>query len=426
MVAPRRVGATVFLAVAIVTTGLGVESNNRPAGDRNVGAIEQAIGSIQTGLAWADSEPIRRGEAPLDTDFERRLPQLPEPPRPKAKPQRQVTVLFTGDMIPHGPVTRQGQAYGRQRGVSFDFGPMFAEVADIVGAADLALCHMESPLSSTNTRLGGYPVFNAPHELAEAVASVGYDGCSLASNHSYDRGESGVLDTAAVLDEVGLGFSGIARSAAEAAEAATYDVNGIRIAHLSFTYGLNGFRVPAGKEYLVDLIDPDLIDARALAARDAGADVVIVSLHWGSEYVSTPSAAQTSLADRLRGNPNIDLIVGHHSHVVQPIDAADPAEVVVFGLGNFLSNQSADCCLRATQDGVIVQVTLEETRSGGFVVESGCIIPTWVDRSDFVILPAEGSDRPAPSTSVDRTREAAGALGAFGPPAALFEPHCSK
>lgn len=376
--------------------------------------------SIQTGRASAEG-PIVSGEAPLDIYFERELPQLPRPPKPKTIPERRATVVFSGDMIPHGPVTRQAQAYGRSTAAAFDFMPMFAEVAGIIERADLALCHMETPLSSTNTRLGGYPVFNAPHELAEAVASIGYDGCSLASNHSYDRGESGVLDTVAVLEANDLGFAGIARNADEAAAAAVYQVNGIRFAHLSFTYGLNGFRLPSNKGYLVDLIDPDLIELRAEAARSVGADVVIVSLHWGSEYVATPNPAQTALAARLNGNPNIDLIIGHHSHVVQPIDANNADDIVVFGLGNFLSNQSADCCLRATQDGVIVQVTFEEQRGGGFGVTSGCIVPTWVDRSDFVILPAEGSDRLAPQSSVDRTREVIGRLGAFE---TIFQPTC--
>ncbi len=434
MVAPRRVATVVVLASVLLITGLGIESANRHAGDAS---FEQTLRkTIQTGRAHAQSSsiapgssgrgpvfggPIFGGEAPVAVDLERDLPQLPEPPRPKATPQRQATVVFSGDMIPHGPVTRQAQSNGRAAGAEFDFVPMFAEVADIIRAADLALCHMETPLSSTNTRLGGYPVFNAPHELAEAVADAGYDGCSLASNHSYDRSESGVIDTASVLDDAGLGFAGIARSEEEALAVTTYEVKGISVAHLSFTYGLNGFRLPLGKGYLVDLIDPDLIEQRAEAARSGGADVVIVSLHWGSEYVATPNTQQTSLAARLRGNPNIDLIVGHHSHVVQPIDATSPDDVVVFGLGNFLSNQSADCCLRSTQDGVIVKVTFEEKRSGGFKVVAGCIVPTWVDRSDYVILPAVGSGRLAPEASVERTNEVAGRMGAFD---SVFDPTC--
>lgn len=428
MVSPRRFGALVVAASAVLVTGLGVESSSLVSYRGDAGFELVFIESVQTGIragmqpSVAADGAISGGENPLDITLERELPQLPEPPRPKARPQRSATVLFTGDMIPHGPVTRQAQSYGRVVGADYDFAPMFAEVAPFIDSADLALCHMESPLSSTNTRISGYPVFNAPFQLAEAVAAAGYDGCSLASNHSFDRGESGVLDTAAVLDDAGLGFAGIARSAGEADEATVYEANGITMAHLSFTYGLNGFRLPSDKPWLVDLLDADLIEDRAASARSAGADVVIVSLHWGSEYVATPNAQQVDVADRLRGNPDIDLIVGHHAHVVQPIDPSTGNDTpVVYGLGNFLSNQSAECCVVAAQDGVMVQVTVEELRSGGFGVTAGCIVPTWVDRSDFVITPAEGDGRRAPEASAARTREVAGRFGAFD---SVFEPSC--
>ena len=182
----------------VLVAGLGIESSNHRAGEQNVGTLEWAVESISTGVVAAES--IRAEQNPLDIHLERDIPQLPAPPEPKARPQREATIVFTGDMIPHGPVTRQAQAYGRVVGAEYDFSPMFGEVAGIVSDADLAICHMETPLSSTNSGISGYPIFNAPFQLAEAVADAGYDGCSLASNHSFDRGESGVLDTADVLD----------------------------------------------------------------------------------------------------------------------------------------------------------------------------------------------------------------------------------
>ncbi len=342
------------------------------------------------------------------------VPPLPERLVPKIAPVRRVTMAFSGDMIPHGAVTRQAQA--NAGGSGYDYLPMLEHIAPFIERADLAICHLESPLSATSSNLSGYPQFNAPRELAEGVAAIGYDGCSLASNHSFDRRESGVIETVDVMEDSGLGSAGMSRTPDEAADPQIYQANGISVAHLSFTYSLNGFRLPAGKDYLVDLIDPDVIEQRAAEARSAGAQIVVVSMHWGDEYRSTPSRYQDDLANRLMAHPDIDLIVGHHAHVVQPIEkrgrANDPG-VVVFGMGNFLSNQSSACCITATQDGVIVMVTFTETKRGQFEFTSGCIEPTWVDRSDYTILPASGPDRAAPEASVARTRSTMGSAGAF-------------
>ena len=210
----------------------------------------------------------------------------------------------------------------------------------------------------------------------------------------------------------------MARSPEEAEAATFYRVNGISIAHLSFTYGLNGFTLPADEPYLVDVIDADTILARAAAARAANADFVVLSLHWGIEYQRTPSAEQVALAERLLPSPDIDLVIGHHAHVVQPIDRIGD-EVVVYGLGNFLSNQSAACCVAASQDGVIVEVTLAE-RDGQIAVESVGSVPTWVDRSDYSVVPVSDalSDpdlapgrRAELEASLERTVEAIGLLG---------------
>lgn len=415
MVVIRRVLVSISLITAVLAVGLAVEASNRPAGspDEPIAFGIDSPNEVVSVLAAVETK--------TPPALERELPLRPPTPRPKVKPPTQITMAFTGDMIPHGRVVRRAQAnFGD--GVGYDFVPMFAEVRDVIEAADLAICHLETPLSVDNTRISGYPQFNAPHELAEAVAEVGYDGCSVASNHSYDRREAGVIQTLDALDAVGVGSSGMARTVAEAGEVRLYEVEAATVAHLSFTYGLNGFVLPAGKDYLVDVIDADQIEARAVAARAAGADIVVLSMHWGNEYDSNPSRYQSDLADRLLVHPDIDLIIGHHAHVVQPVEQRD-GEFVVFGLGNFLSNQSGECCVRASQDGVIVQVTFTEQRGGGFEASSGCAIPTWVDRSDYTILIDGDSDRPAPEDSVARTREAIGRHDAFGP---SFSPRCEQ
>jgi len=267
-----------------------------------------------------------------------------------------------------------------------DFRPLFAEVEPIISGADLAICHMETPLALDNTHLSSFPVFNGPRAYAEGAKAVGYDGCSTASNHSYDQREAGIASTLQVMDEVGLTAAGMATSPEADLAPVLYEVNGITIAHISATYGLNGFSLPASKQYLVDLIDPDKIISEAAAAREAGAEFVIVSLHWGNQYRSRPSSQQDEWLQQILPSDEVDLIIGSHAHVVQPIDKLGD-EWVVYGLGNFLSNQSAGCCqTTATQDGMIVTVDLNENSDGRIVATSLHYVPTWVDRHHGYVI----------------------------------------
>lgn len=325
--------------------------------------------------------------------------------------RRRITLAFTGDLLPHSPVSARAAALAGGQG--YDFDPMFAAVTPILEEADLALCHLESPISTSDDDVTGYPTFNAPVQLATAIAGAGWDGCSTASNHSWDRGRRGVVDTITVLTEAGVEVAGTADRPGRGI--GFHRRNGLRIAHLSYTYGLNGFRLPADEPWLVNLIDAEEIRADAGLARERGADIVVVSLHWGSEYVTEPTAAQVELIDELLPEPAIDLVVGHHAHVVQPVDRRSGVPIV-YGLGNFLSNQSAACCPAATQDGVIMLVTLTEgERRFRSAVR---YVPTYVDRSTFTVLPvhrgssAGGVDPAVLDASRARTEAAVTALGA--------------
>ena len=318
------------------------------------------------------------------------------------RPSRTVKMMFTGDTLIHGAVYNQAQAYGTKSGKAYDFRPMFDKVRPIISSADVAICHQETPLSADDKQLSGFPVFSTPHEIADALFDAGYDGCSTASNHSFDRNVQGITDTTTVFEQVGLKQSGMARTPDENSHAAMYTANGVKIAHLAYAYGLNGYVLPADKPWLIRLINKDkdspidqpynsqYILADAKAAKAAGAEIVVISLHWGAEYQSKPTAPQVALANELLASPDIDLIVGAHVHVIQPIDRVGE-KYVLFGVGNFLSNQSpaADPTLpAASQDGVIVDVTFTETgASGAFKTTKVGYTPTWVDRSGYVITP---------------------------------------
>ncbi|MCB1039899.1 MAG: CapA family protein, partial [Acidimicrobiales bacterium] len=167
-------------------------------------------------------------------------------------------------------------------------------------------------------QISGYPSFGAPDELLDAVKDVGYDGCSNASNHSLDRGRAGIDRTLAQMDARGLRHAGTARTAEEGAATTFYEVGGAKVAHLSYAYGFNGYSIPADAPFAANQIDVARIRADAALARRRGAALVIVSLHWGEEYRSAPTAFQREVASALLPSPDIDVIVGHHAHVVQP------------------------------------------------------------------------------------------------------------
>ena len=314
-------------------------------------------------------------------------------------PPRTARLAFTGDLLPHGSVQRAGTAFVAE---GWDFAPLYEEVRPIIEGADLAICHLETPISIDDTNLSGYPLFSAPRAFAQAALDVGYDGCSLASNHSYDRGAQGALDTITVLQEIGLPYAGQAASVEEDLAPVLYDANGITIAHISATYSLNGFVMPSDRQYLVDLIEPEAILQEARIAKESGAEFVIVSMHWGAEYRHEPISSQNEWLEATLPSEYVDLIIGHHAHVVQPVDKVGD-EWVVFGLGNFLSNQSANCCVAASQDGMIATVELLENDAGEIEAVGVHYIPTWVDRGDgYIIRVADPARADLPTSTIDQ------------------------
>ncbi|MEV0369108.1 CapA family protein [Streptomyces sp. NPDC050636] len=262
-------------------------------------------------------------------------------PMVKASPQQPFTLVASGEIIPSVPgvlSTAQTDAAG----VGYDFRPMLAGVKPVVSSADLAVCHLGAPLGLLSGPFAGYPVFQSPPQLASALKATGYDSCSTASNHVLDRGVPGVHRTLRALETVGLRHVGSARSATEAARSARVLARtGAKVAHLSYTYGTNGTHRPASAPWTVNLIDEKKIIADARAARRAGADVVVVSAHWGTEYRTAPNEQQIRLAQALTasqtaGRPDIDLVIGTHAHTPQPYEKVN-GTWVAYGLGDQIS-----------------------------------------------------------------------------------------
>ncbi|MDX6760328.1 MULTISPECIES: CapA family protein [Streptomyces] len=278
------------------------------------------------------------------------------PAAPAAPAGRPFTLLATGDIIPYPSIIQRAGEDAGQAG-EYDFRKILAGVKPLVSAADLAICHHEIPYGRPGGPYTGYPAFKAPHQLADALKDAGYDGCSTASNHTLDDGYEGLARTLDHLDRVGIPHVGSARSAQEAQAPALLSAGGAQVALLSYTYGTNGIPLPRDKPWAVNLIDQDRIIADARAARAGGAHVVVLSVHWGTEWQTAPDTQQRELAQALTasrsadGLPDIDLIIGTHNHVPQPYEKIN-GTWVVFGMGDQVASFVPAAKLRGNQSSV--------------------------------------------------------------------------
>ncbi|HEX5598345.1 MAG TPA: CapA family protein [Micromonosporaceae bacterium] len=297
---------------------------------------------------------------------------------PSPTPKNQLTVVAAGDLLVHPPLTAQAATDARAAGKrGHDFTKVLAAVRPIVSKADLAICHLETPLAEPSGPFTGYPIFSVPPQLADAAAWAGFDTCSTASNHSLDTGLPGIARTLENLDRVGLRHTGTARTPHEAAQPTILDVSGVQVAQLSYTFSFNGIPRPRGKAWVANLIDRDAILAEARRARDQGAEIVILSLQWGTEYQNEPDVGQLGLARELLASPDLDLIIGHHVHVVQPFEKIGN-KWVAYGLGN-LTTRFPDGSPEKTQDSVVPRFTFTRTGSGRWEVTSVEVLATWME-----------------------------------------------
>jgi hypothetical protein len=297
----------------------------------------------------------------------------------QAREPRRVTIALTGDVLATSATWTTAHAYAGGRG--YDFGPMLARLRPLLASVDVALCHLETPLTGRGVPLSDFPRFAVPHQLARAVVGAGYRGCSTASNHSLDQGAAGVRSTLGRLDAVGLRHAGTARTARERWRTTHYVVGHVKIAHLSFSDGFNGL-VP-DEPWRANRIDVRRIAADARRARRRGADIVVLSLHWGVEHQHRPTASQRWVARQLAATGTIDLIVGHHAHVVQPVRKVGRTWVA-YGLGNSMSGMTAGTFEPDVQDGLALLVAFERGPHG-WHVETVRYAPTWVEPGRWVV-----------------------------------------
>lgn len=273
-------------------------------------------------------------------------------------------IVLAGDIMAHGP---QIQA-ARQQDGSYDFSTSFAYLKDSIRRADLAIGNLETTFGGKP--YAGYPQFSVPDQMATDLFDAGFDILGTSNNHSADRSKLGIIRTLNILDSVGIRHIGSYRNAEERSinSPLIYDVAGLRLAVLAYTYGTNGIPVP--EPTIVDPIDTALIRQDIARANSLGAQYKMVLIHWGEEYQKYPNGNQKKLAQYLH-QLGVDAIIGSHPHVVQNSEMLTDSitghqSYVIYSLGNFISNQHTPA---ATRGGMLLTLNLERSPKDNITTE---------------------------------------------------------
>lgn len=308
-----------------------------------------ALGSVLALAGCAAAPPRIQNEGPAE--IRRPAPTAtPSPATAWVAPRTIgiVTMAAAGDLLIQNAVKDAAAAADRKdpdgRSLNHSgFGPLFVGVAAELSDADLAFANLESPIAEKPPRASVPYVFNAPAALVPALREAGLDVVSFANNHVYDQLTTGFAQTLDALDEGGLPYLGAGRSCEEAWRARLFSVNDMTIAFLGATTIHNERPQRKDGDPCSFLFDEAVALSEVAAARAAGADFVVLSIHWGVEYATTPRAQEIELAHRLLDG-GVDVILGHHPHVLQPVEIYEARDgritAVAYSLGNFISNQS--------------------------------------------------------------------------------------
>ncbi|GGM34217.1 capsular polysaccharide biosynthesis protein [Paraliobacillus quinghaiensis] len=301
-----------------------------------------------------------------------------------------IKLAAIGDMLIHGIVYNDAKTEA-----GFDFSPMLEQVAPYLSEPTIAMANQETMIGGEEVGLSTYPRFNSPYQVGDALDKAGVDIVTLANNHTLDVGEKAIQNALNHWDQIGMLYTGAYRDQKDSERIRVMETEaGIDVSFLGYTYGTNGIPVPAGKDYLVNLINHEEIAADVKAAEEIS-DITVMNLHFGAEYQRMPNDDQKELVQYV-ADLGVDIIMGHHPHVLQPMEWIEGKggnkTFVVYSLGNFLSGQ--DEFYRRI--GGMVEVTIEKkvTRDEEKIqIVTPRFLPTFVDydenipRNDFQVIP---------------------------------------
>lgn len=261
----------------------------------------------------------------------------------------------------------QGQLDAARHGGEYDFTDCFSAIAPQVKAADFAAINFETTMG--DTRYTGYPCFCTPPAYASALKDAGFDLFLTANNHTLDRHDRGLRRTISLLDQMDIPHIGTYNNKEHRDSVLPFvaNINGIKVGFLNYTYGTNGITLKT--DAIVDYIDTALISRDIIATRKAGAELVAVAMHWGDEYHLLPNATQKQLADFLM-RKGVDMVIGGHPHVIQPMEMRTGADgrnqLLIYSLGNFISNMKTT----DTRGGAMASVHISRGDDGKARVDS--------------------------------------------------------
>ena len=313
--------------------------------------------------------------------FQNQIVKAREEAKPEPEPEiiiTTATISAVGDLMVH--TWQMRDAYDKETG-EYDFSNDFEMITKYLEPSDFRIGNLETVFGGKDIGYSDFPMFNTPDSFGQAIKEAGFDLLTTANNHSLDKKEAGLLRTLDILDELGIDHVGTYRSQEERDNFVIKNINGINVAFLSYTYGTNGLPVPQGKDYLINLMNRDLIRADLEAVKALESDVIIVMPHMGNEYELAPKQVFIDWIDHMV-ECGADIVLASHPHVLQPMEIRDHVNengesrkvFVAYSLGNFISSQRTV----PRDTGIIVNITLSKTGDEQAQIDMVEYIPTWV------------------------------------------------
>ncbi len=312
--------------------------------------------------AWAQTDAA---------DTQGTQPQEQSQVQPTATPtpvpvKKQVTLLAVGDNLIHTEVVLSG----KKKDGTYNYDHLYSNVKEEISAADIAVVNQETIFGGAKLGYSGYPRFNSPEQIGDALIGAGFDVVLQATNHTLDMGVSGLENAMAYWKtKPEITVLGINESAEARERIPVVTKNGIKIAMLNYTYSLNGFSLPGDQPYLVSMLDKDKM-AEDIARAEEEADLTVVFPHWGTEYSYTASSMQKDLTDFFY-EQGVDLIIGSHPHVIEPVEwiekEAGHRMLVYYSLGNFMSYQRE----APRMLGGMANITIVQDENGTYIDSAG-------------------------------------------------------
>ena len=313
----------IVLIFTLLLCGCG-KSTIKETGDNSAGTenpVTQET-TVQENQAEESTEP--------DSEVVQEVMAEPEP--------QELSLIMVGDVLLHDRVEESAQ----QEDGSYDFTALFSNTGEMISTADLAIVNQEVIIGGEELGISGYPAFNAPYAIGDALAAAGFDIICHGTNHALDKGKNGLLNCIQFwrTNYPQIGILGIHDSQEDRDSLYIYEKNGIRVAVLNYTYGTNGISLPAGMPYAVDLLEEEQVVEDIRRAEEI-ADFTIVCPHWGTEYELTPSEEQEAWTGIFL-REGVDLVLGTHPHVIEPVEWVTDEEtghkmLVYYSIGNYVN-----------------------------------------------------------------------------------------